>query len=383
MEKHELLIKEENNLKENLQNKVTKTKEQLEYFFSEINNEIKIIEKLDKGIKKIDKEEKNIIKNLSYISKINKTYKNIKNVLQQLMKGIKFSYQKNDNSIRYEEYYFNGISIPINIEFKNISFSSLNISWENDNNNYINIDINNIKYKVEMRKENENFNQIYEGNKNNYFIVNLIQNTNYEFRICSFYNDFKSPWTQIKKMKTLSIDSNILKESEKIKLFLEKIYEWTGYKNMELIFRGTRDEGKNFHNKCDNKGPTITLIQNDKGYIFGGYASIPWTSSNTWKSAPDSFLFSFTNIYNIEPTKFPSKNDQKEIHHESNYGPEFGSGHDLGIYHNFIEKGGWSNFPVTYKDILGKGKSIFTSNYNNNSSNNFKINEYEIFKLLK
>ena len=82
MEKHELLIKEENNLKENLQNKVTKTKEQLEYFFSEINNEIKIIEKLDKGIKKIDKEEKNIIKNLSYISKINKTYKNIKNVLQ-------------------------------------------------------------------------------------------------------------------------------------------------------------------------------------------------------------------------------------------------------------------------------------------------------------
>ena len=31
-----------------------------------------------------------------------------------------------------------------------------------------------------------------------------------------------------------------------------------------------------FHNKCHNKGPTINLFKNEKGYIFGGYMSINW-----------------------------------------------------------------------------------------------------------
>ena len=42
---------------------------------------------------------------------------------------------------------------------------------------------------------------------------------------------------------------------------------------MELLYRGTRDgmNSKNFHEKCDEKGPTITLFRNDKGNLFGGY----------------------------------------------------------------------------------------------------------------
>ena len=98
---------------------------------------------------------------------------------------------------------------------------------------------------------------------------------------------------------------------------------------MELIYRGTRDgmTSSVFHNKCDNKGETITLIKNEKGNIFGGYASISWTSANgLWYSAPASFLFTLSNIYNTEPTKFQSKNDQKEVRHMSDYGPIFGVG---------------------------------------------------------
>ena len=88
---------------------------------------------------------------------------------------------------------------------------------------------------------------------------------------------------------------------------------------MELIFRGTRDGMTNtaFHNKCDNKGETITLIKNEKGNLFGGYASISWTGNNNYYSAPESFLFTLSNVYNTEPTKFPSKNDQKEVKHYS------------------------------------------------------------------
>ena len=126
---------------------------------------------------------------------------------------------------------------------------------------------------------------------------------------------------------------------------------------MELIYRGTRDgsSSNDFHNKCDNKGESIILIKNDKDNIFGGYTSYPWGKDGNYHSAPDSFLFTLTNIYNINPTKFPSKNDQKEVYHYTNRGPGFGYGRDLGIYNDFLNNGGWSNFPNTFEDISGKG----------------------------
>ena len=73
--KHEELLKKENDLKENLQNEVTKTKEKLELFLTDTNNEVLQSERINKGIKKIENE-KNTIKVLSYISKINQTKKN-------------------------------------------------------------------------------------------------------------------------------------------------------------------------------------------------------------------------------------------------------------------------------------------------------------------
>ena len=385
LKKHEQLIKEENDLKEKLQNEVTKIKEQLENFLSKSNNEIKISENINKGIKKIENEEKNMIKILSYISKINKTKKNIKILLVEVMKNIKFKYEDEKRNIKYEENFFNGIPIPKNIEFKDVTSSSLNISWTIDNINNINIDNNTIKYQVEIRKEKEIFKKVYEGNNNNFSINNLTTDTSYEFRICSLYNELNGKWTEIQKIKTLQLDSIILEESKRENEFLNIIYEWTGFNNMELIFRGTKDGMTNtaFHNKCDNKGQTINLIKNDKGNIFGGYASISWTSANSiYISAPESFLFTLTNIHNTQPTKFPSKNDKKEIKQYYLYGPSFGAGHDLGIYPDILNDGGWSGFPNTYQDILGKGKTIFTGNSNNNNTN-FKVKEIEVFKIFK
>ena len=153
---------------------------------------------------------------------------------------------------------------------------------------------------------------------------------------------------------------------------------------MVLIFRGTRDgmNAKSFHNKYDNKGETITLYQNDKGNIFGGYASIPWTSNTgSYFSAPNSFIFTLTNIYNTNPIKFPNKNDGKEVCHNLNYGPLFGEGCDILISSDFLNGDNYSTFPSSYVDSLGKGKSIFTGDINNNK--NIKFKEVEVFKLFK
>ena len=72
----------------------------------------------------------------------------------------------------------------------------------------ININKEKIKYKVELKKENEKFIQKYEGNYTNCLIENLTENTEYEVRIGSFYNDIES-WSEIKKIKTLDLDLNI------------------------------------------------------------------------------------------------------------------------------------------------------------------------------
>ena len=384
--KREKLKKEEEDLKEKLKTEVTKVKQQFEINLSKIDSLLKTTEKIIKGIKIFEKEEKTMIKTLSYVSIINKNQKEMRTLFQELMKNLKISFIEEESKIKYEEYYFNGIPIPKDIEFKEIGAKSFKVLWNVEDVNLSNIDKKEIKYKLEIRKENskEEFIQIYEGKDNNFLANNKLEkNTCYEVRICSFYNDIISNWSDIKKIQTKDLDCKILSETEKGKEFLEKLYEWTGYKEMELLYRGTRDgSGKNiFHNKCDNQGPTIILCENEKGNIFGGYASISWTSDNKYHSANGSFLFTLTNIYNTAPTKFPNtKNYEYAVYHGNDRGPAFGGNHDLGIFDNYLNnKDSYANLGYTYPDILGKGNSVFSGDVN---SGNFKLKELEVFKLF-
>ena len=380
--KHEQLLKEENDMKEKLQIEVTKIKEQLEKYLSQSNNEIKINERINKRIKKFENNENNMFKILSYVSKINKSKKIMNKILKQQLKNLKYKYNEENNNIKYEEYSFNGLTISNNIEFKDISHNSLNIYWKIDN---FKGDIKKIKYQVEMRKENEDekFKKEYEENNKNFLINNLLPYTNYEFRIRPIYNEQTGDWTEIKKVKTC-LDSNILDDIPKKNEFINKILEWTNSKSLELLYRGTRDgtQPEKFHNLCDDKGPTITLFKNEKGNIFGGYSSISWKNNGGYKSAPDSFIFTLTNIYNTEPTKFLSKNDKKEVNHSYSYGPWFGNGRDIGIDSDFSKNKAFTCFPYTYIDISGKGRSIFTGDFGNNTQY-FKITEVEVFKINK
>ena len=110
---------------------------------------------------------------------------------------------------------------------------------------------------------------------------------------------------------------------------------------MELLYRGTRDGCKCdiFHNKCDNKCPTIVLCKNEKNNIFGGYLSISWTSKVGYHNANGSFIFTLTNIYNTVPTKFPMKQDLQEytvFHNGNTRGRVFEGGMDISIVNDYL-----------------------------------------------
>ena len=384
--KHEKLIQEENNMKEKLQNKVTKVKENLENYLSQTNNELKLNERISQGIKKIENEEKNMFRTLSYITKINKNKKPMNNLSQEIIKSLNFFYEENKNNIKYEENYINGMPNIENIKINDITYNSVNISWDVNTNKIpvIKINSNEVKYKIRMRTENTKFNEVYNGVNNNYIIDNLFQNTSYEFKICLIYKKQTSPWTEIQKFKTNNLDSIILKDLPKNNVYIKKMLEWTKSKKMELIYRATRDgtSPQKFHDFCDNKGATIILFKNEKGNIFGGYASISWSKSGGYKSAPESFIFTLTNIHNTEPTQFFSKNDNQELDFGTSYGPWFGGGRDIGIDGDFTQKNYETRFPHTYLDKLGKGKSVFTGD-SNNDNQKFKMKEIEAFKIYK
>ena len=48
-----------------------------------------------------------------------------------------------------------------------------------------------------------------------------------------------------------------------------------------------------FHKRCDNRGPTLTIIEAN-GYIFGGYNPTSWVNSYSYSECDDAFLLSFT-----------------------------------------------------------------------------------------
>ena len=384
-EKHLALTKQEGIIRDKMQNEVTKIKEKLEKYLSQFNMLIKSCEKINKGIKVFDKEEKQMIRILSYVSKINKNKKEMKALLVEKMKNLKIEYIKEENNIKYSEYYFNGIKNFIkNIEFKEISLDKFKITWNRDEQNKIDNSNENIIYIVEIRKDNinEKFEKKYEGKQCNCLINNLEPDTTYEIKISVIYNNSICEEGEIKKIKTKEVDSIILNETKKPKVLLNKIYEFSKYKKFELLYRGTRD-GMNsyaFHQKCDNKGPTICLYKNNKNHIFGGYAAISWTNSGEWKPATNSFLFTLTNMHNTEPMKLPHSEKDKiySVYHHPEYGPSFGSGRDISISTDFIFGESYANFPYTYVDITGKKFSIFSSDLN---SNKFKLKEIEVFSV--
>ena len=327
-----------------------------------------------------------MIKILSYVSKINKNNKESKNLFQELMRNLKLEFLENEVNIKYTDYYFNGISSPKNIDIKDISYDSANICWAIDKLNIIDINNNEIKFKLEIRKDKEKFVQIYDGAKTNIKFSDLKRNTEYELRICSYCNDIISNWSEIKKFKTLDYlcDSKILYETKREKEFLAKIFEWTNYNKMELLYRGSRDgmTSNNFHNKCDNKNPTIILYRNTKDSIFGGFTSLAWSNSGGYRADPKAFIFTLKNIHNSEPIKFHVKDENQGVYHDNNYGPTFGEGCDIRIKSDFLNSDSDTDFPCRYKDTLGKGKSIFTGDFNNKNST-YRLKEIEVFQMLK
>mgnify|MGYP002627206406 CR=1 FL=1 len=92
--KHEELLKQEKELQEKLQNEVTKTKEKMENILSEINEEIRLNNRINKVVTKLEKEDINIVKIISCISKIKESVKSMNKTIEKPINNIKFNFEQ-------------------------------------------------------------------------------------------------------------------------------------------------------------------------------------------------------------------------------------------------------------------------------------------------
>ncbi|XP_078382161.1 uncharacterized protein LOC144664812 [Oculina patagonica] len=131
-----------------------------------------------------------------------------------------------------------------------------------------------------------------------------------------------------------------------------------------LCWRASQDgwAAETFHDYCDGRGPTVTIIRVGK-YIFGGYTGISWASSNDCQYSYDSaaFLFSLVNkpgwqSLKLDQTENVNYQSYREysIYSCSSYGPTFGGGHDIYIAsYASTSTSSYSNLGYTYSAPSG------------------------------
>jgi hypothetical protein len=153
---------------------------------------------------------------------------------------------------------------------------------------------------------------------------------------------------------------------------------WRGQTKKDIIYKfgpPTRetsdgDNGTIFHKCCDGKGPTVTICKSDKGQIFGGYVTVPFSSDNKVHYDDKAFLFSLTNN-----KKFSIKTKEPAVCHLYYMGPLFGNIHkeDLAIPQYGLRGKRNLSEPNSYEfrreDLIGTEEK----------NQNFMLDEYEVF----
>jgi hypothetical protein len=153
----------------------------------------------------------------------------------------------------------------------------------------------------------------------------------------------------------------------------------------QLAYRASRDGWgvSAFHSKCDDKGPTLTVIKTSEGYVFGGYSHHSWTGSGSYKQSFLPFLFSLKCCAGLPPTKMKLKrgqNHQYATFCHSCYGPTFGSGNDLRVGSNIKDlTSGYTILNHSYDIPPGETSTFLTGK--DGVGNKFQVAEIEVFKV--
>ena len=122
-------------------------------------------------------------------------------------------------------------------------------------------------------------------------------------------------------------------------------------------------------------GNLLFLIQTKNNYKFGIYMDEYIGLNRSLKySMKELFIYSFNdkNPYNLKEEAVQNYEKDKDF-----YDYFLKIGDDLIIYNNFLENGGYINFPMKLFDLSELNNNIFTG-----QNGKFEIEDIEIYRLI-
>eukprot|EP00825_Cyclidium_porcatum_P034863 TRINITY_DN36593_c0_g1_i2.p4 TRINITY_DN36593_c0_g1~~TRINITY_DN36593_c0_g1_i2.p4 ORF type:complete len:146 (+),score=27.62 TRINITY_DN36593_c0_g1_i2:143-580(+) len=131
-----------------------------------------------------------------------------------------------------------------------------------------------------------------------------------------------------------------------------------------------------FHQKCDGKSYTLTIIKSNLNKRFGGFTTLSWDSSDSVKKN-DPYAF----VYSIEHKQIYTIHNQScVIECYKNQGPQFG--HEFYIYDNCdTNKGTYSELGSEYGKEQGIVQGSEEANNKLAGSKNFTVKEIEVYQI--
>ncbi|CDW75950.1 b-box zinc finger family protein [Stylonychia lemnae] len=136
-----------------------------------------------------------------------------------------------------------------------------------------------------------------------------------------------------------------------------------------------------FHQKCDNRGPTLVIVKANEGHIFGGFNPTSWVSEFMYSECDDAYLFSITDGQGRKPIKCPIKQEKKDKaikQNEKSYSPAFG---EANISDLFIAFKNLSNSYSMLGNVYKLPKGYKSETFLAGKHNDWKIDEIEIWAV--
>lgn len=150
----------------------------------------------------------------------------------------------------------------------------------------------------------------------------------------------------------------------------------------ELLWQGSKVgfSSAAFHKRCDDQGPTLTIIESDNDCIFGGFTTSSWEGPKVKRmdSPRESWTFVMKNHLNQHGMFLPV--DANRVEYNELGGPCFGT--DISLKNKMDETLNSVNCS-TYKKSLDRVSSILTpvsTMYCGKST--FKVKEIEVYKAV-
>eukprot|EP00300_Choanocystis_sp_HF-7_P021624 c20806_g1_i8.p1 GENE.c20806_g1_i8~~c20806_g1_i8.p1 ORF type:complete len:259 (-),score=57.42 c20806_g1_i8:46-822(-) len=182
---------------------------------------------------------------------------------------------------------------------------------------------------------------------------------------------------------------SVILDEENIQSNMDKVFQAAQNRvpSLRLLYRSSRDgmTAKAFHEKCDNAGPTLVVIRDSQGYVFGGYSTKSWASppsGGEWVSqgSNEVFLFSLKGPQNGDkPAMFrPNQNPcSNATYNDAKYGLSF---NDLWLMYKNNNTNHWSRPGNIYQSVTHASLVTVTANSNTlTGSQHFTMSEMEVF----